>query len=131
MTYDELKEQGFDAAQIPESSWEVYRVDPDGVWREDIHWIERPRGDFGGISIKRKVNLHEDALLEANRREYEDDKTMIRNNGTSLDAKVASIPLNIYFAELNEHVKNGDKEHIKWWLNQEKNRPYRTQKGKL
>ena len=109
MTEDELKKtSGIDPNNIPESAWEVYRVDPDGVWREDICWIQKPAGEGQpGISLKRKVNLQEQFILESNRQQYDTDQKMIRKGG-ELDAKVASVPLNILYNDdvLLEGIKD-------------------------
>jgi len=45
--------------------------------------------------------------------------------------RVGRIPLNKYFAELAAKSREGDKDHLKWWLNNEKNAMFRTKSGKL
>ena len=130
LTGEELKANfGIDPDNISEDAWQVKEFHDDGVTRTDILWIQEPRDGKDGISIERKVNIFEHALFEANREEYEDDQGFIRNNGTPLDAKVASIPLNVYYNELVPAIKEGDEEHVKWWLKQDENRKYKTQKG--
>jgi len=131
MTQDELEKLGIDPTQIPESHWQTSRVDPEGVWREDIAWIVKPHGNEPGVSIKRKVNLHETALLEANRKAYDTDQKFTRK-GSELDAQVASVPLNVlYNDELLLDAVRGDRDKMKHWLNDDENRIYRTIKGKI
>tara|TARA_R110002020_G_scaffold66305_7_gene174390 strand:+ start:1532 stop:1930 length:399 start_codon:yes stop_codon:yes gene_type:complete len=116
---------------IPESAWEVLEYDPMGVWRKDRAFVPDPTGQDRKVSVVRKVNLHETALLHANQQEYDDGQKMVRNNGTALDAKVASIPENIFFRDIVPHLKEGDTEHFKWWIKQDENKKYKTQKGDL
>jgi hypothetical protein len=116
---------------IPESAWEVLEYDPMGVWRKDQAFVPDPTGQDRLVSVVRKVNLHETALLEANKAEYNDDQKMVRNNNTALDAKIASIPENIFFRDLAPYLKEGDNEHFKWWIKQDENKKYKTQKGSI
>ena len=130
-SYSDMVAQGIDPAKIPENQWITTKHDPESGWLTQIFWIEEPRDDFGGISIQRKVNLHEEALLEENRRQYDASGSLIKKN-SELDAKVASIPLNVFFNDekLQDGIQ-GDRDMLKSWLNDDKNRIYRTAKGKI
>ena len=131
MTYNEMVAQGIDPARIPEEQWKTIATDPESGWVTQRFWVEKPRDGFGGISLDRKVNVHEQELLENNRRLYDASGSLIRKD-TELDAKVASIPLNVFYNDqkLQDGV-SGDRDMLKSWLNDDKNRIYRTAKGKI
>ena len=131
-SYEDLKAQGIDPALIPENKWiKGVRVNAEEGWREDICWLQEPLEGVPGVSIKRKVNLFEEALLEENKQQYNTDQSFIRK-GSELDAKVAAVPLNIFYNDerIQKGVK-GDRDAMKNWLNDEENRKYRTIKGKI
>jgi hypothetical protein len=44
---------------------------------------------------------------------------------------MASIPLNVFYRDLAPRLKDGDADYVKWFLNNEQNRPYRTFRGKV
>lgn len=44
---------------------------------------------------------------------------------------VARTPLNVFYEQLAPHLKHGDKDHMKWWLNKDENAPFRTRSGKV
>jgi hypothetical protein len=66
-----------------------------------------------------------DHILEANKREYNDDA---RRNGDGLGKKVASIPLHLYF-ELRKQGIIQDRKRLAKWLNDSDNRAFRTAPG--
>jgi hypothetical protein len=39
--------------------------------------------------------------------------------------------LNKFFSEIAAKKTEGDKDHLKWWLNRPENLPFRTRDGKL
>jgi hypothetical protein len=41
------------------------------------------------------------------------------------------VPLNKFFAELAGKIRQGDKDHAKWWLNSDEARPFRTFRGRI
>ena len=130
MNLQEIKKlTGVDPEQISESAWEPIEYDPDGMWRKDRAWIVKPHGDKDGISIVRKVNLFEEELLKANRDQYDTPQSFLRKG--ELDAKAASVPQNVFYRDIAGKMQEGDKDHLKWWLNSEAARPYRTIKGKI
>jgi hypothetical protein len=45
--------------------------------------------------------------------------------------RTARIPLNKLYAEIVPRMKQGDEEHLKWWLNRDENQPFRTKSGRL
>jgi len=107
---------------IPDHAWTPFEVTPDYV----LSWA--PIEIDGKLeTVIRTQYLADNDLIEANAREYEESKNKRWGDGRV----VARIPLNKWFAELRNGVKEGDHDHMKWWLEQEENRPFRTFKGKL
>lgn len=45
--------------------------------------------------------------------------------------RVGRIPLNKFFSELAPKIKEGDKDHMRWFLNRPENQPFRTKSGKV
>jgi len=45
--------------------------------------------------------------------------------------RVGRIPLNKLYADIAPKMREGDKDHLKWWLNHEDNQTFRTKSGKL
>ena len=45
--------------------------------------------------------------------------------------KVASVPLNKFYADFAPRLKEGDKDFGKWWLQKDENQPFRTRRGKI
>ncbi|MEK1929621.1 MAG: hypothetical protein AAAC47_07495 [Pararhizobium sp.] len=76
--------------------------------------------------------------------EYLGDAELVRANQELLRASegkrwgdgqvVGRIPLNVLYSsqhQIAEKLKEGDRDHIRWWLNSEHALPYRTFKGKI
>lgn len=102
--------------------WELAESTP--YFRRWISWI-------GPDSYVQKTEYLGDAeLLEANRQDYDD--SFGKKFGDN--PRVASIPLNVLYSsqhQLMEKMQEGDKDHLKWWLNREENKQYRTFRGKI
>jgi hypothetical protein len=131
MTADEIKAAcGYNPEEIPEDKWEFVSKDPHGEFVKERFWVNPPRGEFPGVFIERKRNLNEKFLFEVNRKQYDTEQKFSRKG--ELDAKVASVPLNTLFNDKNllEGVQ-GDRDKLKWWLNNDENRVFRTIKGKI
>ena len=128
-TSDEMQAiTGIDPSTIKEDAWEF--VSRDDTTETQRYWVESPRPGFGGISIERKVYLDFDTFAETNKMEFEDGRGMLRDNGTYLDAKVADIPLEVFYNEIVPKVHHdGDKDYLKHWLSKDENKVYKTQKG--
>lgn len=48
------------------------------------------------------------------------------------DGQVAArVPLNVFYRDIAPRLKGGDDEYVKWFLNNEKNRSFRTFKGRV
>lgn len=107
---------------LPEHKWTFEGYSEDGTIRYSTF-----TDPDTGLEFRRKEFLAEDALLAMNKHQYDDSETKRWGDGRV----VARIPLSKYFAEIAPHDRVGDADHLKWWLNHEKNRPYRTFKGRV
>jgi curved DNA-binding protein CbpA len=63
-----------------------------------------------------------DAIAEANKREFNEDK---RRHGDGLGRKVASIPLHLFFQMQKQGITR-DRKAMARWLNDSDNRVFRT-----
>lgn len=90
------------------------------------------------IEVLRTEYLAEDALLEQNRQAR--NETDGQRWGTGLGTerggnmpiiKMASTPLNKFYADHAARLKDGDQDFMRWWLAQEENQPFRTRRGNL
>lgn len=45
--------------------------------------------------------------------------------------RVGRIPLNKFYADIAGKMREGDKDHLKWWLGRDENQPFRTKSGQL
>jgi len=111
-----------DPRDISGGDWELFEVTPQ--FRRSRLWISDTQ------YIMRTEFLADDELIKANQEEFND--SIGKRWG---DGRVAArIPLNVLFSEksqIAEKAKEGDKDHLKWWLNSEAARPYRTFKGSV
>jgi len=94
--------------------------------RHYVHWIDKARG----LGFRKTENLAEEALLKFNKESLDASQSM-KFSDEPIGTKMASIPLNIFYRDLAPRLKEGDKDFVKWWLNNEQNRPYRTFRGKV
>lgn len=111
-----------DPRNVDSGDWELFEVTPEyrrfRLWISDTQYIVRT--EF----------LADDALIESNKQDFDDSQGKRWGNGQV----AARIPLNVLFStksELAKRAKEGDREHLKWWLNSESARPYRTFKGRI
>lgn len=104
------------------AGWYVYSDDgATRVWRYD-----REDGGFW----QRKETLAEDTLIAWNQERAE----MSKGRRTGEWTHVGSVPLHLLYnpaSQISEKLKEGDKDHLKWFLNSEAGRPYKTWWGKL
>lgn len=98
----------------------------DGMRRHYVHWIDKAKG----LGFRKTENLAEEALLKFNKESLDMSQTQ-KFSDEPIGTKMASIPLNIFYRDLAPRLKEGDKDFVKWWLNNEQNRPYRTFRGKV
>jgi hypothetical protein len=91
----------------------------------------RPPGDKeNGYTFRKTENLVEEQLLASNKAELNASYGK-RFADDPIGTKMASIPLNIFYRDFAARLKEGDGDYVKWWLNNEQNRPYRTFRGRV
>jgi hypothetical protein len=105
-----------------DAAWEVFEVTPgfrrSRLWLDDTQYIVRTE------------YLAEDTLIESNRQSFDESQGKRFGDGKV----VARIPLNVLYApksEVAKKLKEGDSEHLKWWLNRDEGRPWRRFRGNL
>lgn len=114
---------GMDPSRIPDHCWEFEGYSADGMRRHYIFWVDRENG----VAFRKTENITEVDLLEMNQEEFKDSQT--KRFGDM--PKVASIPLNRFYSDFSSRLKEGDKDYVKWWLNNDENKPFRTFRGKF
>lgn len=83
-----------------------------------------------GLVFRKTENIVEDQLLEANRESLNESYGQ-RFKDDPVGTRVASIPLNVYYRDIAPRMKDGDRDFMRWFLNHDQNRPYRTFRGKV
>lgn len=110
--------------RLPDSAWTPVHVTEDYVISETVI-------DVGGkMTIAQRTQYLADELLQkANRQEYQDSHGKRWGDGKV----VARIPMNVIFgqSEIAAKLREGDRDHLSWWLDQETNRPFRTFRGRI
>lgn len=107
---------------LPESAWTPFEQTDDYIRSWATVEIDGVRE-----TVIRTQYLADDLLIKANAEEYKDSENKRWGDGRV----VARMPLNKWFAELRDSVKAGDQDHLNWWLDQEKNKPFRNFKGRM
>lgn len=115
-----------DPSRIPDDQWIFDGMSEDGLRRHYVHWIDREKG----LGYRKTENLVEEQILAQNRESFNDSQTK-RFRDDPIGTKVASIPLNVFYRDFAARLQDGDSDFVKWWLNGEKNRPYRTFRGRF
>jgi hypothetical protein len=115
-----------DPSRIPDEAWEFDGYSNDGFRRHYVYWVDREKG----IGFRKTENLIEATLLEQNRESLNESQGK-RFRDDPVGTKVASIPLNIFYRDIAPRLKDGDADYMKWFLNHENNRPYRTFRGRV
>lgn len=115
-----------DPSRIPDEAWEFEKFSEDGLRRHYVYWIDREKG----LGFRKTENMVEEQLLAQNRESLNDSYGK-RFRDDPLGTKVASIPLNIFYRDFAQRLREGDTDFVKHWLNSEQNRPYRTFRGHL
>ena len=100
-------------------TWELYEQTPG---------FRRLRMELEpGKWIIKTEHLQDEQLLEHNKFLLDESQTKRFGDGQV----VGRIPLNKFYAELGDKIKEGDKDHLKWWLNRDENKPFRTFRGRI
>ena len=123
-----------DSIHISDDAWELVEVTEDYV--RDRAVLERfADGHVSYVYRKRPRGLM--GLLEANKRSLDDSetqKTPFAGDEHVLGTKISSIPLNEFFAARNqiaEKIREGDRDHLRWFLNRDTSQPWKTFRGKV
>lgn len=112
-----------DPSRIPNDQWIFDGVSDDGLRRHYVYWIDREKG----LGFRKTENLAEEELLARNRESLNDSHGKRFGDGKV----IASIPLNVFYRDMAPRLKDGDEDYVKWFLNHDQNRPYRTFRGKV
>jgi hypothetical protein len=112
-----------DPARIPDHLWEFEGCSDDGLRRHYLCHID-------GYVFRKTENLVESELLARNQDDLNDSYGK-RFRDDAVGTRMASVPLNVFYRDLAPRLKDGDEDYVKWFLNNEQNRPYRTFRGKV
>lgn len=115
-----------DPSRIPDDQWEFESLSQDGLRRHYVYWVDKANG----VGFRKTENLVEEQLLSQNR-ESLNDSFGKRFRDDAMGTRIARTPLNIFYRDIAPRLKEGDTDFMKWWLNHEKNRPYRTFRGRV
>lgn len=128
MSEIQLQEQ----PNIPDSAWKfVSRNEFMDIWEAEV---TLPNG-LKGV-VRRKTYTEGPLLLKINEELRKESAGQRYTAGMGSDkggnmpmVQTASIPLPIYYRDISERQKAGDKDHLRWWLAQEENQMWRTNTG--
>lgn len=115
-----------DPSRIPDELWEFEGLSSDGLRRQYVYWVDREKG----IGFRKTENAVEDELLKFNQESLNMSQGM-RFRDDAIGTRMASVPLNIFYRDLAPRLKDGDEDYVKWFLNHNNNRPYRTFRGRV
>lgn len=128
MTEIQLSEE----PNIPASAWKfVSRNEFMDVWEAEIML---PNGTMG--TVRRKTYTEGPLLLKINEELRKESSQHRYTAGMGSDkggnmpmVQTSSIPLPIYFRDIAPRKKEGDHDHLRWWLRQSENQQWRTNTG--
>lgn len=115
-------------AALPESAWRVIERTPTHVVSEA--WLDSE----GKTRIQRRQLIGDEDLQEINRYLYETSGRFSQREAGAIGTPVANIPLSMVYSpqtRIAEKLREGDRDHLRWWLNRDENLPFRSHKGKL
>lgn len=115
-----------DPSRIPDHLWEFDGYSSDGLRRHYVYWVDKANG----IGFRKTENLVERELLARNQENLNESHGK-RFRDDAVGTKIASIPLNVFYRDLAPRLKEGDADYVKWFLNHDNNRPYRTFRGRV
>lgn len=111
-----------DYSTIPDSAWTLFEVDGN---------IRRYRCQINDTqTVIKTETVDDDVLIRANQDELFDSHTRRFGEGRV----VGRIPMNVLLdpaTQIIEKLQEGDKDHLKWWLNRGENRIWRNFRGDL
>lgn len=121
-------------ADVQNCTWQLVETTPD--YRRYVgHGTHPVTG--AEITVQKTEYLAEEALVARNAEERSENEGRRWSQGAGSDkngvplVKVASIPLNKFYADFAPRAQDGDKDFAKWWLEQPANQPFRTRKGNI
>lgn len=112
---------------VSDDAWELVEITPDFI-RHRAAIDRAPNGDVTYVYKTEPRGLTE--LLDSNRQSFDDSHGKRFGDGRI----IGRIPLNVLFdpsTQIAEKLREGDKDHLKWWLNSQDARPFRTFRGKV
>ncbi len=115
-----------DPSRIPDELWQFEGFSTDGTRRHYVYWVDKANG----VGFRKTENIVEDELIARNRESLNDSYGK-RFSDEPIGTRVASVPLNIFYRDLAPRLKDGDEDYVRWFLNNEQNRPYRTFRGRI
>lgn len=83
-----------------------------------------------GRQVMKTEYLADNELVEQNKALFNESEGKRWGDGQV----VGRIPLNVLYSsqhQIAEKLREGDRDHIRWWLNSEHALPYRTFKGRI
>ena len=108
-----------DRINTESGNWELYEVTPDCR----RYRLEIEPGKF----IIRTEWLATDDIIEDNKALFNESDGKRWGDGQV----AARIPLNVFYQDIAPRLKEGDEDYVKWFLNNDKNRQFRTFKGRV
>ena len=100
-------------------TWELFEQTPGfRRWKMELE---------PGKWIIKTEHLHDEDLIKHNKFLLDESQTKRFGDGQV----VGRIPLNKFYAELGQKIKEGDRDHMKWWLNRDENKIFRTFRGHI
>jgi hypothetical protein len=120
------------SVHVDDDAWEFVSMTEDFI----THRAVRERFADGNVSYVYKREARGLlTLLEANKASLDDSetaKTRFAGDEHVLGTKISSIPLNEFFAagnQIAEKIREGDRDHLRWFLNRDTSRPWKTFRG--
>jgi hypothetical protein len=123
-------------ADVQNCTWTVVEVTP--TYRRSIGRGTHPVTGVP-IEVMQTEFLAEDELLTLNTEERNSRDGKRWSDGAGTDkggnvpmVRVGRIPLNVLFGrEIAAKMREGDHDHLRWFLNHEDNQAFRTRSGKV
>jgi hypothetical protein len=122
-------------ADVQNCTWTVVEVTP--TYRRSIGRGTHPVTGVP-IEVMQTEFLAEDELLTLNTEERNSRDGKRWSDGAGTDkggnvpmVRVGRIPLNKFFSDIAAKLREGDHDHLKWWLKRDENQPFRTKSGGL
>jgi hypothetical protein len=113
---------------LPANAWKLIEVtDTHRVWEAILD-------SEGKTKIRKREMIGDEELQKINRHLYETSSTFSKREVGAIGTPVANIPLSMVYSpqtNIAQKIREGDRDHLRWWLSREENLPFRTQKGKL